>query len=131
MWEYNGIIISKLEDFPEGCIGFVYKITNTETNKIYIGKKLLNKKKTKKLGKKAIATQVGRGRKKTKAFVLNWLNRLDKPLAPEKSEWDLAKERQKEEDAAYDEMIKQRQQEREAARALAKQQSESEVKSGI
>ena len=25
---------------PDGCYGFVYKITNTETNKQYIGKKL-------------------------------------------------------------------------------------------
>jgi hypothetical protein len=37
MWVFNeGEVIS----IPEGCYGFVYKITNTETNKQYIGKKL-------------------------------------------------------------------------------------------
>lgn len=37
MWLYdNGEVIS----IPEGCYGFVYNITNTETNKQYIGKKL-------------------------------------------------------------------------------------------
>jgi len=37
MWYYEGV---ELADIPEGCYGFVYKITNTESNKIYIGKKL-------------------------------------------------------------------------------------------
>ena len=46
--------------------GFVYKIVNKETNQFYIGKKFLSHKKTKKLGKKAIAEQTGPGRKKLK-----------------------------------------------------------------
>jgi len=38
MWTYNNQIITEL---PE-CIGFIYQITNTLTNKKYIGKKLAN-----------------------------------------------------------------------------------------
>jgi len=66
MWLYKNKVIDKIEDFPEGCFGFVYKITNKDTNQFYIGKKFLSHKKTKKLGKKAMAEQTGPGRKKTK-----------------------------------------------------------------
>jgi hypothetical protein len=65
-WLYEDKVIDKIEDFPEGCFGFVYKIVNKETNQFYIGKKFLSHKKTKKLGKKAIAEQTGPGRKKLK-----------------------------------------------------------------
>ncbi len=43
-WTYQGTII---EDIPEGCIGFVYLITNLTNNKKYIGKKLAQFKKSK------------------------------------------------------------------------------------
>jgi hypothetical protein len=33
MWLYENKIIEKIEDFPEGTFGFVYKITNNETGK--------------------------------------------------------------------------------------------------
>lgn len=36
-WHYQGKIIEQL---PEGCIGFVYLITNNINNRKYIGKKL-------------------------------------------------------------------------------------------
>lgn len=35
-WTYNDAI---LETIPDGCIGFVYRITNTINGKLYIGKK--------------------------------------------------------------------------------------------
>ena len=65
-WLYENKVIDKIEDFPEGCFGFVYKIVNKDTDQFYIGKKFLSHKKTKKLGKKAIAEQTGPGRKKLK-----------------------------------------------------------------
>jgi hypothetical protein len=65
-WLYENKVIDKIEDFPEGCFGFVYKIINKDTDQFYIGKKFLLHKKTKKLGKKAIAEQTGPGRKKLK-----------------------------------------------------------------
>lgn len=42
-WKYvlDNSVIKSVEDFPTGTIGFVYLITNTVTNKIYIGKKKL------------------------------------------------------------------------------------------
>lgn len=44
---------SELIEIPEGAIGFVYCITNTTTNKKYIGKKLFHFTKTKQVkGKK-------------------------------------------------------------------------------
>ena len=49
----------------DGCFGFVYKVTNTETGKIYIGKKSFFHNKKKKLTKKELAEQTGPGRKAT------------------------------------------------------------------
>jgi hypothetical protein len=58
-----------LEIFPEehatGHYGFVYIITNLETNKFYIGKKVFIHNKKKKLTKKEIAEHTGAGRKPT------------------------------------------------------------------
>ena len=66
MWLYQNKEIKSIEDLPKDVFGFIYIITNNETGKFYIGKKLIQHKKTKKLGKKAIALQEGRGRKKMK-----------------------------------------------------------------
>ena len=66
-WLYKGNKIENVEDFGEQTpFGFVYLISNTIDGRIYIGKKFLQHKKTKKLGKKAMAEQTGPGRKKTK-----------------------------------------------------------------
>ena len=66
-WLYKGNKIENIEDFSEHTpFGFVYLISNTVDGRIYIGKKFLQHKKTKKLGKKAMAEQIGPGRKKTK-----------------------------------------------------------------
>ena len=43
-WTYEG---KEVQQLPEGCIGFVYLITNTINGKKYIGKKLGQFKKTK------------------------------------------------------------------------------------
>ena len=42
-WLYNNETIVEL---PDGTVGFVYLITNTKSNKKYIGKKLAQFKKT-------------------------------------------------------------------------------------
>ena len=66
-WLYNGKKVENIEDFGEYIpFGFVYLISNIVDGRIYIGKKFLQHKKTKKLGKKAMAEQTGPGRKKTK-----------------------------------------------------------------
>jgi len=48
-WLYKGEEILTLEQFPENCVGFVYKIYNIHTGKLYIGKKILHNLLTKKL----------------------------------------------------------------------------------
>ena len=45
-WYYEGKVITELSDMPEGSIGFIYKITNKETNQFYIGKKSLYSRRT-------------------------------------------------------------------------------------
>ena len=42
-WTYQGALV---DEMPEGVIGFVYLITNSQNNKKYIGKKLAQFKKT-------------------------------------------------------------------------------------
>ena len=42
-WSYQGVIVDEL---PETCAGFVYLITNTTNNRMYIGKKLAKFSKT-------------------------------------------------------------------------------------
>jgi hypothetical protein len=52
-----------IDDFPQDCFGFIYKITNRVTGKFYIGKKSLHHNVKKKLTKKELAEQTGPGRK--------------------------------------------------------------------
>ncbi len=51
MWKFENIEITDIEQFPELTVGFVYKITDKETNKFYVGKKILMFTKTKKISK--------------------------------------------------------------------------------
>ena len=44
-WLYNGVILDSIM-IPEKAIGFIYKITHLESEKAYIGKKLLYFKKS-------------------------------------------------------------------------------------
>jgi hypothetical protein len=89
MWLYKDKVIEKIEDFPENTFGFIYKITNNETGKFYIGKKQLMSKTNVKLGKKekaALPTQ--RGRTPSKKLVIkesDWQNYWgsNKPLLEE------------------------------------------------
>jgi len=43
MWQYQGDTITSIEQMPENSIGFIYIITNTEEEKIYVGKKHMYK----------------------------------------------------------------------------------------
>lgn len=52
MWKFKNIEITDIEQFPELTVGFVYKITDKETNKFYVGKKILMFTKTKKISKR-------------------------------------------------------------------------------
>jgi hypothetical protein len=77
-WLYNNEQIKSLEQISNKIEGFIYKITNVETGEYYIGKKAVQSKINKKLGKKEIAAQpIARGRKVTKKQVIsesNWLS---------------------------------------------------------
>jgi hypothetical protein len=61
-WTYQGRVIDDAE--VVGFVGFVYIITNTLTNKAYIGKKTLVTKKTKQVS----------GKKKKVTVSSNWKN---------------------------------------------------------
>lgn len=74
MWYYENRPILTVEDLgdPELLFGFVYKITNIITGKIYIGKKQVISKTKKKLTKAELSTDK---RKKTYKHVIketNW-----------------------------------------------------------
>lgn len=79
-WFYKGPLgtileINQIQDFEKEYIGFIYLITNTINNKIYVGRKSLYSNINKKLTKKEISEQTGPGRKPTKKLVTaesNW-----------------------------------------------------------
>jgi hypothetical protein len=48
-WLHGSQEFLTLDQFPKGCVGFVYKITNLENDRIYVGKKILHNTLTKKL----------------------------------------------------------------------------------
>ena len=67
-WLYNldGVNIHMDENYTTNSYGFIYRITNLETGKFYIGKKSYIHNKKKKLGKKELlALPTSRGRKPT------------------------------------------------------------------
>ena len=65
MWLYNNKEVSSLEDFPADTYGFIYQGTHIPSGFSYIGKKSLHHNVKKKLTKKQLAEQTGRGRKPT------------------------------------------------------------------
>ena len=70
VWVYDDI-----QKFPANCIGFIYKITNIQTGKFYIGKKNLYSNTKKKLTKAELAEMLGPGRKPSSKIVTkesNW-----------------------------------------------------------
>lgn len=50
-WLFENKEIKTINQFPEGSVAFVYKVTNLTNNKYYIGKKILYNTLNKKLGK--------------------------------------------------------------------------------
>ena len=65
MWLYNDKEVSSLEDFSADTYGFIYQVTHVPSGFSYIGKKVLHHNVKKKLTKKQLAEQSGRGRKST------------------------------------------------------------------
>jgi hypothetical protein len=65
MWLYQNKEIHSLEDLPQNTYGFIYIVTHLPSGKSYIGKKSLFHNVKKKLTKKQLAEQTGRGRKPT------------------------------------------------------------------
>lgn len=73
--EGNVTHYTDLSQFPEKCHGFVYVITNKQTGKFYVGKKILRNNLTKRLTKKEISewSKPGRVPKKRKEIKeSNW-----------------------------------------------------------
>lgn len=54
-WTYKGQVITELSDMPDNTFGFIYKITNVETDQFYIGKKQVVSIRKRKFGKREIA----------------------------------------------------------------------------
>ena len=65
MWLYQNKEVLSLEDLPQNTYGFIYISIHQPTGKSYIGKKSLFHNVKKKLTKKQLAEQTGRGRKPT------------------------------------------------------------------
>jgi len=53
MWLYKEKEVTSISDMPDNTFGFIYQIIHLETDQFYIGRKNLQLKKTKKIGKKA------------------------------------------------------------------------------
>ena len=69
MWLYQGNKVLSLEDLPQDTYGFIYISIHQPTGKSYIGKKSLFHNVKKKLTKKQLVEQTGRGRKPTTEIV--------------------------------------------------------------
>jgi hypothetical protein len=69
MWLHKGKVINSIEDMPQGTFGFIYITTHKSSGVSYIGKKSLYHNVKRKLTKKELAEQTGRGRKPTTQVV--------------------------------------------------------------
>jgi hypothetical protein len=69
MWLYKNKEVLSLEDLPQDTYGFIYISIHQPTGKSYIGKKSLFHNVRKKLTKKQLVEQTGRGRKSTTEIV--------------------------------------------------------------
>ena len=69
MWLHQNKEIHSLEDLPQDTYGFIYISIHQPTGKSYIGKKSLFHNVKKKLTKKQLVEQTGRGRKPTTEIV--------------------------------------------------------------
>lgn len=64
-WLYNNSEIDNISQLPDSAFGFIYITTHIPTQQKYLGKKFLIYNKKKKLTKKELSEQTGRGRKPT------------------------------------------------------------------
>ena len=62
-WLYGDKRIKNISDFPEGTYGFIYITIHEPSGKAYLGKKALYHNFKKRLTKKELAEQTGRGRR--------------------------------------------------------------------
>ena len=69
MWLYQNKEILSLEDLPQDTYGFIYISIHQPTGRSYIGKKSLFHNVKKKLTKKQLVEQTGRGRKPTTEII--------------------------------------------------------------
>ena len=69
MWLYQNKEVLSLEDLPQDTYGFIYISIHQPTGKSYIGKKSLFHNVKKKLTKKQLVEQIGRGRKPTTEII--------------------------------------------------------------
>ena len=53
-WTYKGLLITSIDDMPDGTYGFIYKVIHKTSGKKYIGKKVLYFERNKRLGKRAL-----------------------------------------------------------------------------
>jgi hypothetical protein len=66
MWLYQDKEVTEIQDLGSDTYGFIYKIEDNKTGKIYIGKKILFTNRKKKLTKKELAEiEPKKGRKPT------------------------------------------------------------------
>jgi len=72
MWYYKGEEITSIEDLPPQTFGFVYRVIHKPSEKIYIGKKVLQFTRKAKLTKKDLAIYEGeKGRRPTYKQVIS------------------------------------------------------------
>jgi hypothetical protein len=63
VWKYKENFITSINELPPDTYGFIYITTHLSTGKKYLGKKALFHKTKRKLTKKELLEQTGRGRK--------------------------------------------------------------------
>jgi len=80
MWNYKGKRIKSKKDLPVDAIGFVYRIFNRQTEQVYIGKKILLNKRTRKPLK-------GYKRKRIDYIESNWMKYTGSNK--ETKDWDI------------------------------------------
>lgn len=68
-WTYKGVEFTNVAQFPEGVVGFVYRIRNIDTEKYYIGKKNIQFVRTKALTKKELTQLTDKRSSKKKKVV--------------------------------------------------------------
>jgi hypothetical protein len=68
-WLYKNKEVISMEDLPQNAFGFIYVTTHIPSGVSYLGKKALYHNVKRKLTKKELAEQTGRGRKPTTQVV--------------------------------------------------------------